>query len=128
MITNAGDKIANAGDKMAKEGEKMVDTGVARADQMKIQTAGALEDAARKLREANVAAHGEDIKKILLDVENRVNQFKEAAGVEYHKIEEGYNQSVEPVENIIIDHPIPSVLVATGIGVLIGMLLSRAHD
>jgi ElaB/YqjD/DUF883 family membrane-anchored ribosome-binding protein len=120
--------ITNAGDKMAKAGEKMVDTGVARADQMKIQTAGALEDAARKLREANMAAHGEDIKKILLDVEERLYQLREAAGVEYHKIEEGYNQSVEPVEDIIIDHPIPSVLVATGIGVLIGMLLCRVRD
>lgn len=120
--------ITNTGDKMAKAGEKMVDTGVARADQMKIQTAGALEDAARKLREANMAAHGEDIKKILLDIENRVDQFKEAAGVEYHKIEEGYNQSVEPVENIIIDHPIPSILIAAGFGALIGMLLCKSRD
>lgn len=113
---------------VASTGDSMVNAGVAGADRMKIQTAGALEDAARKLREANMASHGEDIKKILLDVEDRVNQFKEAAGVEYRKIEDSYNQTVEPVENIIMDHPIPAVLIATGMGVLLGMLLCRGRD
>ena len=71
---------------------------------------------------------GEDIKNILLDVEDRVNQFKEAADAEYRKIEDGYNQTVEPIENVIMDHPIPAVLIATGMGVLLGMLLCRGRD
>ena len=106
----------------------MVNAGVAEADHLKIQTAKALEDAARKLRDTDVASRGKDVKNILHDVENKVNQFKAAVGDEYDRIEEGYHQSVEPVENIIIDHPIPSVLIAAGIGVLLGMLIFKARD
>jgi len=36
-----------------------------------------------------------------------------------------YHQQVEPVEDIICEHPIPAVLVALGIGFLFGMLVSR---
>lgn len=108
--------------------DRMVNTGVASADHLKIQTAEALEDAARKLRSADVSAKGEEVKHILHDIEHHVNQFKAEVGVEYHKIEAGYHQRVEPVENIIIDHPIPSVLIAAGIGVLIGMLLFKGRD
>jgi ElaB/YqjD/DUF883 family membrane-anchored ribosome-binding protein len=114
MTTNAGDRMVNA--------------GVAGADHLKIQTAEALEDAARKLRDTDMASRGEDVKQILHDVEYRVNQFKAGCGAEYDRIDASYHESVEPVENIIIDHPIPSVLVATGIGVLIGMLLFRSRD
>jgi ElaB/YqjD/DUF883 family membrane-anchored ribosome-binding protein len=108
--------------------ERMVNAGVAGADHLKLQTAEALEDAARKLRRADVSARGEDVKQILQDVEDRVNQFKVDVGTGYHRIEESYHHGVEPVENIIIDHPIPSVLVAAGLGVLIGMLLFKGRD
>jgi ElaB/YqjD/DUF883 family membrane-anchored ribosome-binding protein len=109
-------------------GDRMVNAGVAGADQLKIQTAEALEEAARKLRDTDVASRGKDVKDILHDVEYRVNKFKTECGVEYDRIEEGYHQSVEPVENIIIDHPLPAVMVATGIGILIGMLIFKARD
>jgi ElaB/YqjD/DUF883 family membrane-anchored ribosome-binding protein len=108
--------------------DQMVNAGVAGADQLKIQTAEALEDAARKLRRTDMAARGEDVKNILHDVEHRVNLFKAEVGAGYHRVEVGYNDAVEPVENIIIDHPIPSVLVALGIGALIGMLLFKGRD
>ena len=107
---------------------RIVNTGVASADQLKIQTAEALEDAARKLRSADMSAKGEDVKHILHDVEDRVNQLKAEVGVKYHKLEAGYHQSVEPVEHIIVDHPIPSVLIAAGVGILIGMLLFKGRD
>jgi ElaB/YqjD/DUF883 family membrane-anchored ribosome-binding protein len=109
-------------------GDRMVNTGVAGADHLKIQTAEALEDAARKLRDTDVASRGEDIKNILHDVEHRVNQFKAEVGAEYDMIETGYHERMEPVENIISDHPIPSVIIAAGIGVLIGMLLFKSRD
>ena len=108
--------------------DRMINAGVAGADHLKIQTAEALEDAARKLRSADVAAHGEDVKQILQDVETRVNQFKADVGARYDTMEAGYHQTVEPVENIIIDHPIPAVLVAAGVGVLIGMLIFKIRD
>jgi ElaB/YqjD/DUF883 family membrane-anchored ribosome-binding protein len=108
--------------------ERMVNAGVAGADHIRIQTAEALEDAARKLRKADVGGKGEDVKYILQDVEDRVNQFKAEVGAGYHTMEVGYHQSVEPVENIIIDHPIPAVLVAAGLGVLIGFLIIKARD
>jgi ElaB/YqjD/DUF883 family membrane-anchored ribosome-binding protein len=109
-------------------GDRMVNAGVAGADHMKIQTAEALEDAARRLRDTDVASRGEEVKEILHDVEYRVKRFKKECGAEYDRIEAGYHKRVEPVENVIIDHPIPAVLVATGIGVLFGMLLFRSRN
>jgi len=108
--------------------ERMVNAGVAGADHLKLQTAEALEEAARKLRKADISARGEDVKDILQDVEDRLNQFKADVGTGYHRVEADYNQRVEPVEHIIIDHPIPSVLIAAGVGVLIGMLLFKGRD
>lgn len=108
--------------------ERMVNAGVAGADHLKIQTAEALEDAARKLRRTDVAAKGEDVKYILQDIEDRVNAFKAEVGAGYRSMEAGYHETVEPVENIIIDHPIPAVLVAAGAGLLIGMLIFKARD
>jgi ElaB/YqjD/DUF883 family membrane-anchored ribosome-binding protein len=97
-------------------------------DQIKIQTAEALEEAARKLRIADVSARNEDIRNILRDVEDRVNQFKADAGHNYKKMETNYHNALEPVENVIVDHPIPSVLIAACIGALIGFLISKACD
>ena len=108
--------------------DRMVNTGVASADHLKIQTAEALEEAARKLRSADVSAKGEDVKHILHDVEAKVSRFKSEVGAEYQRMEADYHKRVEPVEHIIIHHPIPSVLIAAGIGVLIGMLIFKARD
>ena len=44
---------------------RMVNKGVYGAEDMKLQTAVKLEDAARKLRSADITTHGEDIKKII---------------------------------------------------------------
>ncbi len=71
-----------------------------------------MEDAARRLRETDVSAKGEDIRHILQDVEVRVNQFRADVGAGYHRMEADYHKRVEPVEHVIIDHPIPSVLIA----------------
>ena len=108
--------------------DRMVNSGVASADHLKIQTAEALEEAARKLRKSDVSAKGEEVKHILHDVEAKVSRFKSAVGAEYQKIGADYHKRVEPVEHIIIDHPIPSVLIAAGIGALIGMLIFKSRD
>jgi ElaB/YqjD/DUF883 family membrane-anchored ribosome-binding protein len=109
-------------------GDRMVNAGVAEADHMKLQTAVALEDAARRLRDTDIASRGEDVKEILHNVESKVNQFRTECGVEFEKIEAGYHKRVEPVEHVIIDHPIPSILIAAGFGLLIGILLCKARD
>ena len=108
--------------------DKMVTVGVARADSYMIQTADALEEAARKLRSADISVKDEDVRNILSDVESRVNQFKTEASAGYKRIEADYHKSIEPVEHIIIEHPIPAILIAAGIGVLIGMLISKSRD
>ena len=95
---------------------------------LKLQTADALEEAARKLRIADVSARSEDVRKIMLDVEDRVNQFKADVGHGYHHMEDCLHKKAEPVEHIICDHPVPAVLVAAGIGVLIGMLIFKSRD
>ena len=106
---------------------RIIDAKVADADALKIQTAEAFEEAARKLRMADVSAKGGQVKQILQDVEDRVNQFKADVGAGYHTMEADYHKKAEPVEHIITDHPIPSVLIAAGIGALIGMLILKAH-
>ena len=108
--------------------EKMIDSTIAKTDQMKVQTADALEQAARKLRNVNVSEQTDDVRNILADVESRMNRFRDEAGIEFKKIEVEYHKKVEPVEHIIIDHPIPSVLIAAGIGAIIGMLLFKARE
>jgi len=104
---------------------RIVNEKVASAYILKTQTAEALEDAARKLRMADVSAQGEHVKQIMQDVEDRVNQFKADVGAGYHTMEADYHKRAEPVETIIIDHPIPAVLVAIGAGLLAGMLICR---
>lgn len=108
--------------------EKMEDLTSVKTDQLKVQTADALEEAARKLRSIDISEKADEVKKILEDVESRMNRFRDEAGAEFEKIEAEYHQKVEPVENIIITHPIPSVLIAAGIGVLLGALISRGRD
>jgi len=98
---------------------------VADADILKTQTAEALEDAARKLRIADVSAQGEHVKQILQDVEDQVYQFKKEAGIKYDEMEACFHKNMEPVETMITDHPIPSVLVAMGVGFLAGMLIRK---
>ena len=96
--------------------------------ELKNQTAEALEEAARKLRMTDVSARGEDVRAILQDVEDRVNQFKADVGHGYHNMETSYHKHVEPVEHVICDHPIPAVLVAAGIGILLGMIIFKSRD
>ena len=108
--------------------DQIINSGVAGADHLKIQTAEALEDAARRLRKADLSDKGEEVKHILHDVENRVSHFREEVGAEYHKMEARYHHSVEPVEHMIVEHPIPAVLVAAGLGVLIGFLICKARE
>lgn len=50
---------------------RMINEGVADADHLKIQTAEALEEAARNLRRTDVSAMGEDVKHILRDGEKK---------------------------------------------------------
>ncbi|MFY9800830.1 MAG: hypothetical protein WAK10_06250 [Methanoregula sp.] len=106
----------------------MEDLASVRTDHLKVQTADALEEAARKLRNVDMSEKADDVRKIVQDIESRMNRFRDEAGVEFEKIEAEYHKKVEPVENIIITHPIPSVLIAAGIGILIGALISRGRD
>jgi ElaB/YqjD/DUF883 family membrane-anchored ribosome-binding protein len=108
--------------------ERMADKGFSGADHLRIQTAEALEEAARKLRSADMAMNGEDVKHILHGVQDQMDQFKEEIGAKYHDLEAEYQKNVEPVETMICDHPIPAVLVAMGLGFLFGMLICKSHD
>lgn len=94
--------------------EHAVDTTFENAEKIKLQAAEALEEAARKLREASITARGEDVKAILNDTEARIDQLKSQVG-----------KQVEPIEDFITDHPLMSVAIAAGAGLLIGSLLTR---
>jgi ElaB/YqjD/DUF883 family membrane-anchored ribosome-binding protein len=108
--------------------DRAVVRGASGADSMRLQTAEALEDAARKLRNADISVNSGDFKNVLNDAENRLEAFKAEMGARYHDLEIGYHETVEPVETMISDHPIPAVLVAAGIGFLLGMLICKARD
>jgi ElaB/YqjD/DUF883 family membrane-anchored ribosome-binding protein len=94
-------------------------------DHLKNQTIEALEEAARKLRNSDISVNRENVENILHGVQNQMDVYKEEIGARYHEMEEQYHQQVEPVENIICEHPLPAVMVALGIGFLFGMLISR---
>jgi ElaB/YqjD/DUF883 family membrane-anchored ribosome-binding protein len=108
--------------------EKMKDLTNPKTDNLKFQTADALEEAARRLRTVDLSEKTDDVMNILQEAEVRMNRFRNEAGVEFEKIEDEYHKKVEPVENIITAHPIPAVLIAAGIGLLIGALISRGRD
>ncbi|HUL62408.1 MAG TPA: hypothetical protein VLT35_05040 [Methanocella sp.] len=91
----------------------MVDTTVGKADSMKVQTADALAELARKLREADLSGKGDDIKAALTDAEARLNAMSKEIG-----------EKVEPAETFIIEHPFTSVLIAAGVGFMIGSMMS----
>ena len=92
---------------------------------LKNQTIEALEEAARKLRNSDMPANGENVENILDGVQDQIDVYKEQIDAGYHEMEEEYHTLVKPVENIICDHPIPAVIVAMGLGLLFGMLISR---
>lgn len=108
--------------------ERIVNEGVTGAEHLRNQTAEALEEAAQKLRNADISVKGEDVKQILQDIEGQVNQFISEIGTDYRN-NEAYPQNMgKTVENIITDHPIPSVLIAAGMGLLIGMLITKGRN
>lgn len=107
--------------------DRMAEKGISEADHLKNQTIDALEEAARKLRNADMSVSKEHVQNILHNVQDQMDVYKEEIGVKYHEVEAEYHKQVEPVENIICEHPIPAVMVALGIGFLFGMLVSR-HD
>jgi ElaB/YqjD/DUF883 family membrane-anchored ribosome-binding protein len=98
---------------MAEKVEKMVDTTVAKADSFKVQTADVLEETARKLREADLSVKGDEVKAMLSDAEARINIIR--GDIE---------KKVEPVETFIEDHPFASVLIAMGVGFMVGSLVA----
>ena len=99
---------------MAEQVERIVDTTVAKAENVKVQTADALEEAARKLREASLESKGQEVKNILGDIEARTNQLKAEV-----------DRTVAPVENFIVEHPLASVMIAVGVGFMVGSLMTR---
>ncbi len=107
--------------------DQFINSGVVDVDYVKLRTAEALEDAARNLRNTNVSAKGEDIKHILHGVESQVDQFKIHLGEDYRRIENDYHSGTKSIEQAIIRHPVPSILIAGGIGLLIGMAIHHAH-
>jgi ElaB/YqjD/DUF883 family membrane-anchored ribosome-binding protein len=98
---------------MAEKVEKMVDTTVAKADSLKVQTADALEETARKLRETDLSVKGDEVKAMLSDAESRINMLR--GDVE---------KKVEPVETFIVEHPFASVAIAVGMGFMVGSLVA----
>ncbi len=99
---------------MEQQVERAVDTTFGSAEKVKVQTADALEEAARKLREMSVTAKGEDIKAVLSDTGARIDRLKAEMG-----------QKVEPVQDFVMEHPLMSIAIAAGAGLLIGALLVR---
>ncbi len=99
---------------MEQHVERVVETTFGSAENVKTQTADALEEAARKLRELSISAKGEDIKAVLNETGVKIDKLKAEMG---HK--------VEPVEDFITEHPFMSIAIAAGAGILIGALLVR---
>jgi len=101
---------------------------MAGTESIRLQTAEALEEAARKLRTTEMPVTSEEFQDMLHGVQDKMDHLREEIGARYHELETEYHRQVEPVEDIICEHPIPAVLVAIGFGFLIGMLVGRHHQ
>ena len=99
---------------MEQHVERAVDTTFGSAEKVKVQTADALEEAARKLREMSMTAKGEDIKAVLNETGDRIDQLKSELG-----------EKVQPVQDFVTEHPFMSIAIAVGAGLLIGALVVR---
>ena len=99
---------------MEQHVEHAVDTTFGSAEKVKVQTADALEEAARKLRELSMAAKGEEIKAVLNDTGDKIEKLKAEMG-----------EKVQPMEDFITEHPFMSIAIAAGAGLLIGSLVAR---
>jgi len=80
----------------------MIPEKVTSADLFKIQITEVLEEAVRKLRNANMSPKSEDVKRILHEIEKRVNQFKIEIDTKYQKTEAGYPTRTKLAGHIII--------------------------
>jgi ElaB/YqjD/DUF883 family membrane-anchored ribosome-binding protein len=62
-----------------------------------------------------------------VDLKTKVaDKLEEAAvAIREYDLESKYKETVEPVEKKIREHPIPSVLVAVGAGIVIGALACK---
>lgn len=94
--------------------EHAVDKTFGGAEKVKVQTAEALEETAKKLKDTNMTGTGDDVKAVLNE-----------AGVKIDKLKGDVSQKVEPVEDFITEHPFFSIAIAAGAGILIGALLVR---
>lgn len=99
---------------MAEQVERIVDNTVAKAENVKVQTADALEETARKLREASLESKGQDVKAMIGDIEARTNQLKAEV-----------DKKIEPVESFIVEHPFAAIMIAVGVGFMVGSLMTR---
>jgi ElaB/YqjD/DUF883 family membrane-anchored ribosome-binding protein len=102
---------------MAEQVDKLVDTTVAKAVNVKVHAADAIEEAARKLRQANLEGRGDDVKALVNDIESRAAQLRDEV-----------DRKVEPVETFIVEHPLASVMIAIGIGFMVGSLMTARRD
>ena len=66
--------------------DNLVTAGVTPADSYKIQTAEALEEAARRLRSADRSANSDDVRALLDDVEFQVRRIKTEVSNGYEKV------------------------------------------
>ena len=99
---------------MEQHVERAVDTTFGSAEKVKVQTADALEEAALKLREMSMTAKGEDIKSVLNETGDKIDQLKAEMG-----------EKVQPVQDFVTEHPFMSIAIAVGAGLLIGALVVR---
>lgn len=113
-IVDTSPAAQHARTKVAQTAEHFVDTTVAKAGNVKSQTADALAEAARKLKDVDIQTRGEDLKAIIDDIEARTAQLKAEV-----------DRKVEPVETFIVEHPLASVMIAVGIGFMVGSLMTR---
>ncbi len=102
---------------MAEQVDRLVDTTVAKAVNVKVQAADAIEEAARKLRQANLEGRGEDVKALANDIETRAAELRAEV-----------DRKIEPVETFIVEHPLASVMIAIGIGFMVGSLMTARRD
>lgn len=64
------------------------------------------------------------------DLRIKAAEKLEAAAIAIRELDVNaeYKKRVEPVEKVIQEHPIPSVLVGVGAGIIIGVMIFKYHN
>jgi len=116
-------------------------------EELKKEAAAAMEEAAKKLKNARSKIEGEELEALVKDMEKTLHSLVPEKMVDTAEVQEKVKEvvhdaedtiktvaereaeimqeRVETVESFVADHPIASITIAAGAGVLVGLIAAK---